>query len=138
MEEALDAAETEIMSDCEFTGCGSAVVGARHGLDHLVGESSVKAPRCRAGRFSLWLGLRSPRMARTHYSAGPHVSAGQPVIPGNLVFFGSGPNRVTHGGIAISATEMVNALHQGAVVRIERIWWRDFLGATRPAGSRDA
>jgi len=53
-EEALDAAETEMMSGCEFTGCGSVAVGARHGLDHLVGESFAKAPRCRAGRFSLW------------------------------------------------------------------------------------
>jgi cell wall-associated NlpC family hydrolase len=83
-------------------------------------------------------GIEIPRMAQTQYNAGPHVSAGQPVIPGDLVFFGSGPNRVTHVGIAISATEMINAPHQGAAVRIERIWRTNFLGATPPAGSRGA
>jgi cell wall-associated NlpC family hydrolase len=77
-------------------------------------------------------------MARTYYNAGPHMSAGQPVISGDLVFFGSDPSRVTHVGIVISATEMINAPHRGAVVRIERIWRMNFLGATRPAGSRGA
>jgi cell wall-associated NlpC family hydrolase len=54
------------------------------------------------------------------------------------VFFGAGPNAVTHVGIAISATEMINAPHKGAVVRIERIWRSNFLGATRPVDSRGA
>lgn len=53
-----------------------------------------------------------------------------------LVFFGTDPNTVTHVGIAISATEMINAPHQGTVVRIERIWRSNYLGATRPANSR--
>jgi cell wall-associated NlpC family hydrolase len=80
-------------------------------------------------------GIEIPWIARTQYNAGPQVPAGQPVIPKDLVFFGSGPNRGTHVGIAISATEMINAPHQGAVVQIERIWRTHFLGATPPAGS---
>jgi cell wall-associated NlpC family hydrolase len=80
-------------------------------------------------------GLEIPRTAQTQYNAGPHVPTGQPILPGDLVFFGSGPNKVTHVGIAISATEMINAPHQGAVVRIEPLWRTNFLGATRPAST---
>jgi hypothetical protein len=53
-EEAFDAAEAEIVGDCEFAGGGSGVVGARHRVDRVVGESFAKAPRCRGGRLSLW------------------------------------------------------------------------------------
>src|SRR5947208_3478619 len=53
-QEAFDAAEAEIVSDGEFTGGGSGAVGAGHGLDHVLGESFAKAPRCRGGRYSLW------------------------------------------------------------------------------------
>jgi cell wall-associated NlpC family hydrolase len=78
-------------------------------------------------------GIQIPRTAQTQYNAGPGVPAGQPVLPGDLVFFGSGPRAVTHVGIAISAEEMVDAPDQGLVVRVERIWRSNFVGATRPA-----
>jgi len=81
-------------------------------------------------------GIEIPRTAQTQYNAGPHVPAGQPVAPGDLMFFGNAPNAVTHVGIAISTTEMINAPHQGAVVRIEPIRRTNFLGATRPANTR--
>jgi cell wall-associated NlpC family hydrolase len=55
------------------------------------------------------------------------------VAPGDLVFFGSGPDSVTHVGIAISHSEMINAPHRGALVRVESIWRSNLLGATRPA-----
>jgi cell wall-associated NlpC family hydrolase len=80
-------------------------------------------------------GIEIPRTAQTQYNAGPHVP-GQPVAPGDLMFFGNAPNAVTHVGIAISTTEMINAPHQGAVVRIEPIRRTNFLGATRPANTR--
>ncbi|MCK2239775.1 MULTISPECIES: C40 family peptidase [unclassified Crossiella] len=78
-------------------------------------------------------GIRLPRTAQTQYQAGPRVPTGQAILPGDLVFFGSGPSAVTHVGIALSADSMVNAPHRGAVVRIERIWRSTFLGVTRPA-----
>ena len=81
-------------------------------------------------------GIQIPRTAQTQYSAGPHVPPGQPVLPGDLVFFGAGPNAVTHVGIAISSEYMINAPHQGAAVRIERIWRSNLVGATRPAVAR--
>lgn len=81
-------------------------------------------------------GIEIPRTAQTQYNTGPHVPAGQPVIPGDLVFFGTGPSAVTHVGIAISGEYMIDAPHEGAVVRIDRIWRSSLVGATRPAATR--
>jgi cell wall-associated NlpC family hydrolase len=79
-------------------------------------------------------GVEIPRTAQTQFNAGPRVPAGRPVAPGDLVFYGDSPASVTHVGIAISSTEMINAPHRGAVVRIDPIRRPKYLGATRPAG----
>lgn len=81
-------------------------------------------------------GILLPRTAQTQYNAGPHVPLGQPILPGDLVFFGSSPNAVTHVGIATSADSMIDAPHEDAVVRIERIWSSNLVGTTRPAGTQ--
>jgi cell wall-associated NlpC family hydrolase len=81
-------------------------------------------------------GIQIPRTAQTQYNAGPLVSTGRPILPGDLVFFGSGARVVTHVGIAVSAEEMVDAPDRGLVVRVERIWRSNFIGATRPAATR--
>jgi cell wall-associated NlpC family hydrolase len=52
--------------------------------------------------------------------------------PGDLVFFGSGLNDVTHVGIAISPTQMDRRTHVGEVVRIDGIGGTA-VGATRPS-----
>ena len=80
-------------------------------------------------------GIALPRVAQAQYDAGPPVPAGQPLRPGDLVFFGADPADVTHVGIVVSPGEMVDAPHTGAVVRIEPYDWPDYLGATRPAGA---
>jgi cell wall-associated NlpC family hydrolase len=81
-------------------------------------------------------GVELPRVAQDQYDAGPPVPAGQPIQPGDLVFFGADPADVTHVGIVVSPGEMVDAPHTGAVVRIEPYSWPDYLGATRPAGAQ--
>ena len=81
-------------------------------------------------------GVGLPRVAQAQYDAGPPVTAGQPLQPGDLVFFGADPADVTHVGIVVSPGEMVDAPHSGAVVRIEPYSWPDYLGATRPAGTQ--
>ena len=78
-------------------------------------------------------GIQLPRTAQEQYDAGPPVPAGEQLEPGDLVFFGTDPNNVSHVGILINATEMVDAPHTGAAVRIEPYHWPDYLGATRPA-----
>jgi cell wall-associated NlpC family hydrolase len=54
------------------------------------------------------------------------------VEPGDLVFFGTGPAHVTHVGIAVSATKMINAPDFGEQVRIDPLG-RNLVGVTRPA-----
>lgn len=83
-------------------------------------------------------GIALPRVAQAQYDATANeaVPAGQPLEPGDLVFFGASPAGVTHVGIVVGPGEMVDAPHSGAVVRIESYSWADYLGATRPAGAQ--
>ena len=86
-------------------------------------------------------GIQLPRTAQAQYDAGPPVPAGQPLEPGDLVFFGSGPTDVEHVGIVIGDGEMVDAPHTGADV--ERAvppqplrLASTYVGATRPSCNR--
>lgn len=78
-------------------------------------------------------GIRIPRVAQDQYNAGPVVPAGTPLRAGDLVFYGAGTASITHVGIAISPTHMVNAPEPGTVVRIDPVG--SYLAATRPATS---
>lgn len=77
-------------------------------------------------------GVRLPRVAQDQYDAGPAVPDGATVLPGDLVFFGTGPTGVDHVGIYVGSGLMVDAPHTGAVVRVEPAGWGGFVGATRP------
>ncbi|MGH3826313.1 MAG: C40 family peptidase, partial [Pseudonocardiaceae bacterium] len=46
-------------------------------------------------------GITLPRVAQDQYNAGPLLPAGQPLQPGDLIFFGASTTTVTHVGIAI-------------------------------------
>lgn len=81
-------------------------------------------------------GIELPRTAQAQYDAGPAVPTGQPLQPGDLVFFGASSSAVEHVGIAIGNAEMVDAPHTGAVVRIESDRWPNYVGASRPAGGQ--
>jgi cell wall-associated NlpC family hydrolase len=61
------------------------------------------------------------------------VPADGNVLPGDLVFFGSGPFGVGHVGLYVGAGEMIDAPHTGAVVRVDDADWPDLVGATRPS-----
>ncbi|WP_045879140.1 NlpC/P60 family protein [Pseudofrankia sp. DC12] len=91
-------------------------------------------------------GVQIPRTAQGQYNAGPLVSAGWPLLPGDLVFFGGGPAAVAHVGIFLGIQNgqamIVDAPHEGAYVRVEPFpatvgarWGSEFyLGASTPAG----
>jgi cell wall-associated NlpC family hydrolase len=83
-------------------------------------------------------GIALPRVAQAQYDATANdaVPAGDPLEPGDLVFFGADLADVTHVGIVVSNGKMVDAPHTGAVVRIEPYDWPDYLAATRPAGAQ--
>ncbi|MHB1555752.1 MAG: C40 family peptidase [Acidimicrobiales bacterium] len=86
-------------------------------------------------------GIALPRTAQEQYDAGPAVPTGAPLVPGDLLFFGLGPNDVTHVGIYAGDGQMVDAPHTGANVRVEATpttpgssWGTDVLvGVTEPA-----
>jgi cell wall-associated NlpC family hydrolase len=78
------------------------------------------------------VGVSLPRTAQAQHDATTPVPAGEPLQPGDLVFFGTDANHVTHVGIVIANGQMVDAPHNGAVVRTEPYAWSDYLGATRP------
>lgn len=78
-------------------------------------------------------GIDLPRTAQTQYNGGPRIALDR-LQPGDLVFFGSGPGRITHVGLVLSANSMINAPDFGTPVRVDGIGRA--LGAARPAGSR--
>jgi cell wall-associated NlpC family hydrolase len=77
-------------------------------------------------------GITLPRTAQTQYNVGPRLPPGATAQPGDLVFFGTGPNNVTHVGIAISSTTMIDAPDFGTTVRQDAIQ-RNLVGITRPS-----
>lgn len=83
-------------------------------------------------------GIRLPRVAQDQYSAGPRVPAGAPLLPGDLVFFGTSSWHITHVGIYSGGGNMINAPRPHTVVREERapVTGSSYRGATRPSSSR--
>jgi cell wall-associated NlpC family hydrolase len=75
-------------------------------------------------------GISLPRVAQDQYDATTHLTPGDPLVPGDLVFFGGGPGDISHVGIYIGGGNMVDAPHTGADVRVEPYNWSDFVGAT--------
>ncbi|NMH82506.1 C40 family peptidase, partial [Pseudonocardia xinjiangensis] len=86
-----------------------------------------------------YAGISLPRTAHTQYYEGPHVPAGAPLEPGDLVFYGV-PRRVHHVGLYLGNGRMINAPTFGKPVRTAFVRYPgdDYLGATRPAAGRDA
>jgi len=77
-------------------------------------------------------GITLPRVAQDQYNAGPPIPKGQPPQPGDLVFFGNSPSTITHVGIAISSTTMIDAPDVGKLVRLDPIG-HNMIGATQPS-----
>ncbi|MEU4898016.1 NlpC/P60 family protein [Streptomyces sp. NPDC044780] len=79
--------------------------------------------------------INLPRVAQAQYDAGPRLPAGTPLLPGDLLFFGTSPRAVTHVGIYSGHHHMIDAPHPGAVVRETRVQLTGptYQGATRPS-----
>ncbi|GAB2790488.1 C40 family peptidase [Amycolatopsis magusensis] len=79
-------------------------------------------------------GISLPRTAHTQYHAGPRVPDGQPLLPGDLVFYGP-PSKIRHVGLYIGNGKMLNAPTFGQPVQIDdyRYEGDGYAGATRPA-----
>ena len=89
-------------------------------------------------------GIALPRVAQDQYDQTPKLAPGQPLAPGDLVFFGAGPGGIDHVGIFVGTVSgqdvMVDAPHTGADVRADAFpatvgapfGGLVFVGATRP------
>jgi cell wall-associated NlpC family hydrolase len=80
-------------------------------------------------------GLSLPHNAAQQYAVTPHVPPGQPLEPGDLVFFGTSPATIHHVGLYLGGGQMIDAPDYGIPVRIENYRESDYLGASRPASS---
>ncbi|WP_310725876.1 bifunctional lytic transglycosylase/C40 family peptidase [Streptomyces sp. N2A] len=80
-------------------------------------------------------GIPLPRVAQAQYDADPRLPKGAPLAPGDLLFFGSSPQQITHVSLYTGAGKAIDAPHPGAVVRQAPAHTAapDFQGATRPA-----
>jgi len=119
----------------------AAAVAVAYAIDHLGvpyrwGGESETAFDCSGLVQAAYAvaGLALPRVAQDQYDAGPHLRLGEALEPGDLVFFGSSPASVDHVGIYVGQQMMIDAPHEGALVRLEDYRWADYLGATRPSG----
>lgn len=76
-----------------------------------------------------------PRTADAQFRAGPRVPDAQPLLPGDLVFYGTTAH-IHHVGLYLGAGLMVDAPDRGQAVKVGpyRYQGDDYAGATRPAG----
>jgi peptidoglycan DL-endopeptidase CwlO len=74
-------------------------------------------------------GISMPHYTGSLWDTGEHISRGD-LAPGDLVFFG--PD-IDHVGFYIGNGLMVDAPHSGSDVRVEAVWWGQYVGAVRVA-----
>jgi len=79
-------------------------------------------------------GIALPHNAAQQYATTTHVPDGEPLQPGDLVFFGATPATIHHVGLYLGQGQMIDAPDYGIPVRIENYHESDYLGAGRPAG----
>lgn len=72
-------------------------------------------------------GISLPHYTGSLWNEGEHISRDD-LEPGDLVFFDSS---IDHVGIYLGDGDMVDAPHSGAYVRVEAVWWSQYVGAVR-------
>lgn len=73
-------------------------------------------------------GVSLPHSSADQYAVLPHISRSD-LQPGDLVFFYT---PISHVGMYINGSTMIDANHPGDVVNLRPIYWNDFVGAARP------
>ncbi len=122
------------------TGNGAAAVRLAEtqlGVTYVFGAESPGAAFDCSG-LTQWtfrsLGVSIPRTSQQQWAALPHLAAGVPWQPGDLVFFAGDDGTLQapgHVGIYVGNGEIIDAPHDGAVVRIEPLWFTDLVGVAR-------
>ena len=76
-------------------------------------------------------GVEVPRTADAQWRYGPPIPAGQPLAPGDLLFYGAG-DHASHVTLYVGGGQVVHTPQQGQPVHYATLWTAGFLGATRP------
>ncbi|MGH3913236.1 MAG: C40 family peptidase [Pseudonocardiaceae bacterium] len=79
-------------------------------------------------------GVELPRTAHTQYFATRHIPNGDPLQPGDLLFYGNPGTKIHHVGLFIGNGQMINAPTFGMPVQVASYHFSDFAGAGRPIG----
>jgi cell wall-associated NlpC family hydrolase len=74
-------------------------------------------------------GISLPHYTGSLWNEGEHISQND-LEPGDLIFF---DDDIDHVGFYIGNGLMVDAPHSGSVVRVEAVWWSEYVGAVRIA-----
>ncbi|MFE2181108.1 NlpC/P60 family protein [Streptomyces sp. NPDC059455] len=85
-------------------------------------------------------GISLPRTAEEQFRTGHQVPKGQPLLPGDLAFYGTPDKGIHHVGLYVGGGQMINAPNFGEKIKIApyRYQGDDYAGATRPAISASA
>lgn len=82
--------------------------------------------------FNQALGQTLPRTAQEQYNSYQHVSA-KNAKPGDLIFFGTSANNITHCGIYLGNNKMIDAQLRGVITEATNVSWWHTVGYSRPA-----
>jgi cell wall-associated NlpC family hydrolase len=79
-------------------------------------------------------GITIPRVAQAQFDRGPRLPRGADLLPGDLLFYGTDPEHITHVALYIGHGRAIDAPRPGTVVREgPATTGPTFQGATRPA-----
>ncbi|WP_367295503.1 C40 family peptidase [Levilactobacillus yonginensis] len=82
--------------------------------------------------FHKAIGQTLPRTAQQQYNSYDHVSA-QNAKAGDLIFFGTSKNNISHVGIYKGSNKMIDAQLRGVVNEATNVSWWHTVGYSRPA-----
>ncbi|MFM7717926.1 MAG: NlpC/P60 family protein [Actinomycetota bacterium] len=118
------------VSDAQVQDVLNAAFSVR-GVRYVFGASSPSYGFDCSG-LTMWAwshaGVSLPHSSAAQYAVLPHVSRSE-LRPGDLLFFYS---PISHVGIYLTGSTMIDANHPGDVVNVRPIHWENFVGAARP------
>jgi cell wall-associated NlpC family hydrolase len=125
-QEAINYAEGQLGLPYEWDGSGPAHGDAGFDCSGLT-QAAYQAA-----------GISLPHNAAQQYADTAHIPTGQPLRPGDLVFYGATAATIHHVGLYLGGGQMIDAPQTGEDVQIQPYRWHgdDYFGASRP-GKRD-